>query len=138
MTKLKNQTSSFYKGKLYYTAEPMILNKSLNFKNELKKAKEYDLKPFILTRGVIIPNKEFGNNRLKFDFDCGIDSYTGNFDGFLYRNNKISGKMKWSVDAKLEDDIIDGYYYKKKESKIIICGLWDANKRGKNYFVIEI
>lgn len=121
-----------------YTSDKFIINSKLDFKKILKNAKGPDVETAILSRGAIILNKEFNNMKIKFDFDYGQDYYGGFFTGFLYPDGSINGKIKWNIDAKMNDAIIDGVYSKISKTKYIICCTWTTDENIVDYMVIEL
>ena len=44
--------------------------------------------------------------------------------GFLYKDDTINGKIKYSLDAKLSNDLFSGIYQYDSKGKLVIYGNW--------------
>ena len=133
--KTKIQTPIRFSGLLYFV-DDIELNDKINFTKELTKAKNEDNEPWILECCSIIQHEKFQGEKLIFDINQ-KDCYECYFIGFLYDNGKALGKIKWSRDISHPDEIINGYYKKINRNKIILCGVWEADRR-KDNFISEL
>ena len=120
-----NLQSIRFTGLLYFV-DDLAVNDIINFKKELKRAKEEDEAPWILNDCVLICDKKLGTERVKFDINV-KGHYECFFIGFLFDDGKFLGKIKYTRDANLQDDILNGKYIKIGKGKIILCGVWDDN-----------
>jgi hypothetical protein len=133
--KTKIPLPKFMTGKLYFVDE-FNINESINvvkvFDNILP------LEEWNLNRGIIIPNDQYKNEKLKFDIVPSIDYWECNFSGFLYSDGTLLGKIKYIQDAKLPDVNIRGNFKKINKNRILIRGIWEETNGVKYFIWIEL
>jgi len=89
-----------------------------------------------LDRCTLIPNGD--NERLIFDIIPGRGFYDRSFAAFLYSDGTLLGKIKYTRDAAVTDDIIKGSYERTDQNEIAIRGITDDTQGVKEPFYIEL
>src|SRR5689334_9946262 len=115
------ESMNFMSGKLYLIEERLV------GKSSFKDTKKNHLEVFELHRGVVLPNKQHDNERLKFDILQNDEYYGGYVTGFLYPNGTMLGKLHWNAEGGFEADRLSGNYKKTKAGIIHLHGVWEEN-----------
>jgi hypothetical protein len=89
-----------------------------------------------LGRCTLIPNGD--NERLIFDIIPGPGLWDRHFAAFLYKDGTLLGKIKFTRDAGVTDDIVSGEYKRTDEGELIIRGIMDDTQGAKTGFYIEL
>jgi hypothetical protein len=124
-----------FTGQLYFV-DDLVINEEIKFKKELDRAKQEDGEPWTLSDCLLICDKKLGTEIIKFDLNI-KGHYERFFKGFLFEDGKFLGKIKYTRDVNLQDDILNGKFIKIGKSKIILCGVWDSDG-AKSNAIIEL
>ncbi len=124
---------------MYYTYEVENVTIKNLFKvfREVKK-EEGEIIP--LKRGNIFLNPKAmssqKNDILIFDLDLNVkEFYPRSFRGHLYEDGTINGKIKYSLDAKLEDVIFNGIYQFRTNGTLIVFGKLNSKGVKEEIFI---
>lgn len=136
---MDSNKNNLLEGSLYYTYEVENVTIKNLFKvfSEVKK-EEGEIIP--LKRGNIFLNPKAmssqKNDILIFEIDLNErEFYLRSFRGFLYEDGTINGKIKYSLDAKLEDDIFNGIYQFRINGTLIVFGTLNSKGVKEEIFI---
>jgi hypothetical protein len=138
MAKEKAQTNDTVPPKLM---EGFLYSYDLNLYEGFSKKVIIELKenqvPLPLNRGNIIPNPKYKNEIVIFDIVQSVDVYPGSFRGFLYKDDKVMGKLKVNSPTQGVLDI-NGTYKKLPDGTLILKCTSTGSDGGRDGFYVEL